>query len=150
MSRRRRVITAITISLLLLAVPVLGCGTKKQSDSGAGSISRNDVEKVELIDFHPRIRCVSCMNVEENARELVKQEFADKVKEGKLRFESLRSDDPANKAILEELDTGGSSLFLVITADGKRTHKAIPEAWLYWNKKEQCKEVIRNELSRYL
>ena len=73
MSRRRRVITAITISLLLLAVPVLGCGTKKQSDSGAGSISRNDVEKVELIDFHPRIRCVSCMNVEENARELVKQ-----------------------------------------------------------------------------
>ena len=144
----RRVLLIIC-AILIASVFAVGCGTAKKSDSGQ-AISKSEVEKVKLVYFHPRIRCLSCNDIEKYAKEVAENDFSNDTKDGKLKFESLQIEDPANKSLVDELDVGGSSLYLVVTGNQKRNHEAIKDVWLYWDKEVQCKEIIRNELSKYL
>jgi len=149
MSMSKRIMV-VAVSLLLLAVLVAGCRAKQKSDSSNGNISKSEVEKVELLYFHPRIRCLSCNNIEKYAQEVAVKDFSSKMKDGKLKFESLRIEDPANKALVDEFDVGGSSLYIVASGNGKKVHHPIKDVWLYWDKEGKCKEIVRNELSEYL
>jgi hypothetical protein len=72
------------------------------------------------------------------------------VESGKLKFESLDAQDATNAKLVSELNVPGTSLYLVVTGDGRKFYKQINDVWLYWDKPEQAKEIIRNELSKYL
>jgi cytochrome c-type biogenesis protein len=140
-------------ALVVVMVPVCGCGEKHDADEatdGSITITHEDVEKVELLYFHPRFRCLSCNNVEEFAKEVAQDEFSEEMKDGKLEFKSLDIDDPENKNLAEELGVTGSSLYVVVEGDGKREHRAVTDVWLHWNNPEKSKEIITAEINRYL
>lgn len=145
-SKLASVFIVLTIGLSVLS----GCGSVKKNDSPEGAISKGDVEKVELLYFHPRIRCLSCNDIEKYAKEVAEKDFEKQMTDGKLEFESLQIEDRANEKLVSELDVGGSSLYMVVTGNGKRIHQPIKDVWLYWDKEGECKEIIKKELSKYL
>jgi len=143
---------AAVIVVLLVATLLPGCGTSdvgKDGDSGS-EILRSKVEKVELVYFHPGFRCVSCNNIEKYAREVAENDFKEQMEEGKLEYKFLEIEDEKNRSIVDELDVGGSSLYLVVSGGGERTHREIKDVWLYWDKSDDAKQIIKDDLSRYL
>jgi len=149
----RYVLLSICIILLALFLPGSARAVEKQEKSTGKSdisIPHEDVEKVEVLYFHPRFRCVSCNDIEKYAREVTKDEFAKEMKDGKLVFKSLEIDDPKNKKLVDELGVTGSSLYVVASGDGKREHVEIKNVWLHWNNPEKCKDIISSELKSVL
>ncbi len=145
----------LIICVLLIAISITGTARaadnqQKSNKTGDISIPPGDVEKVELLYFHPRIRCVSCNDIEKYAREVTKDEFAKEIKDGKLVFKSLEIDDPKNKKLVDELGVTGSSLYVVASGDGKREHSEIKSVWLHWNNPKRCKDIIASELNSVL
>lgn len=135
---------------LALMVPVCGCGQKHDTDGGKNTeitIPPREVEKVELLYFHPRFRCVSCNNVEKYAKEVATGEYKKEIKDGKLEFKSLEIDDPKNKELVRELGVTGSSLYIVVNGGGKREHREIKSVWLHWNNPGRSKKIISTELN---
>ena len=149
----RYILLAVCILLLMLILPGSTPAVEKQEKSTGKSdisIPHQDVEKVEVLYFHPRIRCVSCNDVEKYAREVTKDEFAKEMKDGKLVFKSLEIDDPKNKKLVDELGVTGSSLYVVASGGGKMEHGEIKSVWLHWNDPEKCKDIITSELNSVL
>jgi len=145
----------LSICIILLALVLAGsAGASEKELKSTGkrdiSIPPKDVEKVEVLYFHPRIRCVSCNDVEKYARQVTKDEFAKEMKDGKLVFKSLEIDDPKNKELVRELGVSGSSLYIVATAKGKSEHTEIKSVWLHWNDPRKCKDIIATELKSVL
>jgi len=149
----RYILLAVCILLLMLILPGSTPAVEKQEKSTGKSdisIPHQDVEKVEVLYFHPRIRCVSCNDVEKYAREVTKDEFAKEIKDGKLVFKSLEIDDPKNKKLVDELGVTGSSLYVVASGGGKMEHGEIKSVWLHWNDPKKCKDIIASELNSVL
>jgi cytochrome c-type biogenesis protein len=151
MSKTTRYVLLITC-ILLIAISITGTARavdyqQKSSKKSDISIPPEDVEKVEVLYFHPRIRCVSCNDIEKYAREVTRDEFAKEMRDGKLVFKSLEIDDPKNKKLVDELGVTGSSLYVVASGDGKREHGEIKSVWLHWNNPKKCKDIIASELN---
>lgn len=149
-----RVVLLLTcMALLLLCLagsPLAAGGTGKRDGKSGISIPPEDIEKVEVLYFHPRIRCVSCNDVEKHAGEVAGVEFAKEMKDGKLVFKSLEMDDPKDQKLVGELGVTGSSLYVVASGDGKREHVEIKDVWLHWNDPGKCKDIIGSELKSVL
>ncbi len=139
----------VALSSLAGAAPAAENGHPSSKSSGI-AIRPEDVDRVDVIYFHPRFRCVSCSDVEKYAREVIRDDFAKEVKDGKLVFRSLGIDDPKNGKLVGELGVTGSSLFLVASGAGRREHSEIKSVWLHWNDPARCKDIIHSEINRIL
>lgn len=143
----------ICMLVLVLCLTVASRAVDDQQNDGKKSnisIPPQDIEKVEVLYFHPRFRCVSCNEVEKFAKEVTGDEFAEERKEGKLVFKSLEIDDPKNKQLVGELGVTGSSLYVIASGDGKKEHVELKSVWLHWNNPEKCKDIISSELKSVL
>ncbi|HEY5527383.1 MAG TPA: aromatic aminobenezylarsenical efflux permease ArsG family transporter [Candidatus Anoxymicrobiaceae bacterium] len=141
------------ILLLALSFPGLARAVDDQQKTQRTSdisIPPKDIEKVEVLYFHPRFRCVSCNEVEIFAKEVTSDEFAKEMRDGKVVFKSLEIDDPKNKKLVDELGVTGSSLYIVASGDGKREHAEIKSVWLNWTNPKKCKNSIESELNSVL
>lgn len=149
MKRFKNILPAFTAIIIIMTFAA-GCNSSGKEPVST-TIPKSKVQKVELISFHPENGCASCQSIQKNSRDVAEQDFKDEMASGKLEYKSLLLDDPANRPLIDSLGVTGSSLYLVVEGDdGKTTGKQIKDAWLYWDKPEQCKEIIADELSRYL
>lgn len=73
---------------LILAL-IISCGLTACSNNGTKKSASIDVEqtqpqeqkdRVEVLYFHSKQRCATCMAIEKNAKEAVEAEFADELK----------------------------------------------------------------------
>lgn len=83
---------------------------------------------VEVMYFHGKQRCVTCMAIEKYAREVVETDFAEQVKKGEVRF------------VVVDISTD----------EGEKSARAYKVSWssLYVNGWKNGKED-RNDLTRF-
>ncbi len=83
---------------LILAL-IISCGLTACSNNGTKKSASIDVEqtqpqeqkdRVEVLYFHSKQRCATCMAIEKNAKEAVEAEFADELKKRNTRFQNYR------------------------------------------------------------
>ncbi len=147
--------TFITICMLLIGLVLTDTAlTAKdgRNERKAENIPtpREGVEKVEILYFHPRFRCLSCNNVEKYARQVVENEFYKEVKKGKIVFKSLNISDPENKTLVDELGVTGSSLYILVDGHRSKKHREIKSVWFQWNDSKKCKDIIASEINSAL
>lgn len=149
---KRYLLLVVCAILLVSALTSIAAAAAGQNSEKTGDISiqPEDVEKVELLYFHPRFRCVSCNDVEKYARDVSKTSFKEELDNGKLEFQSLAIYDKSNSRLVKELGVTGSSLFIVVTGGGKREYEEIKSVWLHTDNRDKCEEEIKKELNRYL
>lgn len=76
-------------------------------------------QKVEVIYFHGKQRCPTCLAIEKNTREVVEKQFADEVKAGKVCFVIVDISTPEGAATAKKYRVTWSSLFVNRWKDGK-------------------------------
>ena len=60
-------------------------------------------DHVEVLYFHGKQRCATCMAIEKNAKEVVEVQFANELKNGTLVFRTIDISDPKNDTRLHGL-----------------------------------------------
>lgn len=96
--------------IITLCMGMIACkNSNAKSESKAERQVKSDV--VEVLYFHGKQRCATCMAIEKNTKELVESAFADKLKSGKLVFKSL--DIAEHEELADKYEVSWSSLIIV-------------------------------------
>ena len=93
---------------LCFGIVACGNGNVKNESEEAQKVKRN---VVEVLYFHGKQRCATCVAIEKNAKELLESTFADKLKSGKLVFKSV--DIIENEELADKYEVSWSSLIIV-------------------------------------
>lgn len=101
------------LSILLFVSALLGINAKTTAQS------INVKPTLEVFYFHVTNRCPTCLSIEANTRKVLETNFAKELKEGKIKFSVLNSDEAKNKTICEKYEAFGATLILVKYANGK-------------------------------
>ncbi len=90
--------------IFLLAILCLGlasCGAKEEKKEEKPQ-SDTQKEVVEVLYFHGKQRCPTCIAIEERTKEVVEGEFAANLKDGSLVFKSI--DIEENEALADKYE----------------------------------------------
>ena len=117
----RRMMLMMAVCLGMLAC---GSGGGKGNET-AEEQSRKD--RVEVLYFHGKRRCATCMAIEKNAREAVEARFADELKNGTVVVKSIDISEPENEAVAGKYEVAWSSLFISRWKDGRETYENLTE-----------------------
>lgn len=77
--------------------------------------------RVEVLYFHGKQRCATCMAIEKNTRELVNTTFAKELKNGTVVFKIVDISTPEGEKIADNYKVTWSSLYVNKWKDGKET-----------------------------
>lgn len=84
-------------------------------------------DRVEVIYFHGKQRCATCMAIEKNTREVINYLFADELKNGKIVFKIVDISTPEGEKIADKYEVTWSSLFVNKWKNGKETRNNMTE-----------------------
>ena len=84
-------------------------------------------DRVEVIYFHGKQRCATCMAIEKNTREVINSLFADELKNGKIVFKIVDISTPEGEKIADKYEVTWSSHFVNKWKNGKETSNNLTE-----------------------
>lgn len=111
----------VLMAVACLALASCGMGTKNESSAQATEVGVPSCDCVEVLYFHGKQRCATCIAIEKNASEAVSKEFAEEIKKGDVVFRVIDVTKEENEAIAEKYEVTWSSLFVVGHKDGKES-----------------------------
>ena len=115
--------------LFVLGFALLSCGGNAKQETAAQTTQEAvaATDGVEVLYFHGKQRCATCIAIEKHAREAVEAAFADAVKRGEVTFRIVDISQPENQALAEKYEVTWSSLFVVKHQGGKETAENLTE-----------------------
>lgn len=109
-------------------------------------------ERVEVLYFHGKQRCATCMAIEKYAREVVSQDFADEQKSGRVVFKVVDISTTEGMKLAKSYRVTWSSLFINSWKDGKEQRGNITE-FSFKNARshtEEFKKGVRDKIKEGL
>ncbi|MCQ2958773.1 MAG: nitrophenyl compound nitroreductase subunit ArsF family protein [Bacteroidales bacterium] len=70
-------------------------------------------QNVDVVYFHGKQRCVTCLSIEKYAKEAVQEIGADKQTKGHVRFEAIDFSTEEGNSIAQEYKVAWSTLFII-------------------------------------
>lgn len=110
--------------LLTLMSGLMSCVNNSESAAQAKNSVKNHVE---VIYFHGKQRCATCVAIERHAKEVVDAMFANEVKDGKVFFKIVDISTPEGEALADKYEVTWSSLFVNTWKEGKETRNNMTE-----------------------
>lgn len=110
--------------ILALCVGMVSCGNST-SEKAENQAEASMKDGVEVLYFHGKQRCATCMAIESNTSEVVKTEFADKVENGDVVFKIVNIEE--DEALADKYQITWSSLVLVDYDSGVERAENITE-----------------------
>jgi hypothetical protein len=86
--------------------------------------------RVDVVYFHPKRRCGTCVSIEIRTKEILEKNFKDAMDSGKITFRSYELDDPQNTDIVNKYGAVSSQLFINIVKNGSENIKHIEDVWM--------------------
>lgn len=106
-----------------LMIGLTSCGSdKKDADA-----QNNDNDRVEVIYFHGKQRCATCMAIEKSIGEVINSRFAKELKNGTLVFRTVDISTPEGEKIADRYEVTWSSLFVNKWKNGKEIRNNMTE-----------------------
>lgn len=82
---------------------------------------------VEVLYFHGKQRCATCMAIESHTKAVLEEHFAEQMKKGDVVFKVIDISKPENEKLAEQYEVSWSSLFVVKHQNGKETRENMTE-----------------------
>ena len=101
------------MAALCIGLAACGGGNTKQSAAPARE------NGVEVLCFHGKQRCATCVAIERETKAVIDGQFADAVADGALEMRIIDITQPENEAIAEKYEITWSSLVVVKYTDGE-------------------------------
>ena len=96
--------------MIALCVGMVACGNDNaKNESKAEKQMKKDV--VEVLYFHGKQRCATCIAIEKNTKDLIDSTFAERLNNGELVFKSV--DITKEEALADKYEVSWSSLIIV-------------------------------------
>ncbi len=93
---------------LCMGMVACGNGHAKNESKAEGQV-KNDV--VEVLYFHGKQRCATCMAIEKNTKDLLETTFSNQLKTGEVVFKSV--DITEEETLADKYEVSWSSLIIV-------------------------------------
>ena len=106
-----------------LMIGLVSCG----SGDNTANAKSPEKDRVEVMYFHGKQRCATCMAIEKNAKEVVNTLFADELKNGTVVFKTVDISTPEGEEIADKYEVTWSSLFVNKWKDGKESRNNLTE-----------------------
>lgn len=106
-----------------LMIGLMSCG----SGGNAATAKSPEKDRVEVIYFHGKQRCATCMAIEQNSKEVVNTLFANELKNGTVVFKTVDISTPDGEKIADKYEVTWSSLFVNKWKDGKESRNNLTE-----------------------
>ena len=135
----------IAISLLLFS-----CSGKPKTENKQEVSAQGD--RVEVIYFHGKQRCVTCRAIEQLTNEVLAATFKNQIDKGAVVYKVIDISDPQNEAIADKYEVTWSSLYINGWKGGKETVNNMTE-FSFANAKgspDIFKEGIKNKINELL
>ncbi len=102
-------------------------------------------DKVIVYYMHATLRCVTCNAIEKSAHETVKQDFAERVKAGRVEWHVVNIDE--NEALAKRYNVASSSVVVVHLRDGKEVgHEPLEKVWELSDKPEELRSYVAGKI----
>ncbi len=110
--------------MLSLGLSACGGGNSKTQKSNDAD---NTKDRIEVLYFHGKQRCATCMAIEQRTRETLEEQFADELKNGSIVFRIIDISHPENEAQADKYEVTWSSLFVCRWKAGRETPENLTE-----------------------
>lgn len=107
-----------------------GSATVSTVKPGASNTALSN--RVDVIYFHTKLRCVTCLCFEEHISKVINKYFQDEINSGKLTFRVLNVQDPKNAVVAKKYRALGSQLFINNVTNDFDNIEDIQDIW-YWD-----------------
>lgn len=131
-----------------LIIGLMSCGNSENT----AHAKTPEKDRVEVIYFHGKQRCATCMAIEKNTQELVNSMFADELKKGTVVFKAVNISTLEGEAFADKYEVTWSSLFVNKWKDGKEIRNNMTE-FGFGNARrnpEGFKKVLAEEIRKSL
>lgn len=109
--------------ILVLMTWLMSCGW----DVVTVSAQAAGKDRVEVVYFHGKQRCATCVAIEKNARKVVNSKFSSELKNGTVVFKLVDISTPEGENIADRYEVTWSSLFVNKWKGGKEVRNNITE-----------------------
>lgn len=109
---------------LALLIGLVSCGN---GGGGASETNAPASDRVEVIYFHGKQRCATCMAIEKNTKTVIDSLFPDELKDGTLIFKTVDISTPEGEWLADKYEVTWSSLFVNKWENGKETRNNLTE-----------------------
>ena len=99
-----------------IALSIIACGESKTKQESVVSEKKNE-NYVEILYFHGKQRCATCVAIEENTKQLIEERFSEQIATGELVFKTI--DINENETLADKYEITWSSLLVVDNENGK-------------------------------
>lgn len=114
------------ILLLTLCLGLFACGNGN-SNNKKTAIPTNEKDRIEVLYFHGKQRCATCIAIEKNTKEAIETQFADEIKKGTLVLRTIDISESKNETIADKYEVTWSSLFVTKWKGGKEYSENLTE-----------------------
>ena len=130
----------ILMAAILSTATISACSGNTTAETSTETINTKDATHVEIIYFHGKQRCKTCIAIEQETKALVEGELAQQVKDGKVKFRIVDISTEEGKKLAAKYKVTFSSLF-VVTKGGAEDLTRFAFANARSNPKEFRKEL---------
>ena len=103
--------------IFALITGLMSCG----GGDNTATAKSPEKDRVEVIYFHGKQRCATCMAIEKNAKEVVNTLFTNELENGTVVFKTVDISTPEGEKIADRYEVTWSSLFVNKWKGGKET-----------------------------
>lgn len=96
-------------------------------DKNTANAKSKQSDRVEVIYFHGKQRCATCMAIEKNTKEIINSLFANQLKKGTVVFKIVDISTSEGEKIADRYKVTWSSLFVNKWKGGKETSNNLTE-----------------------
>lgn len=133
---------------------VVEAEAENESDSASlpgGESTTGADHTVKVYYFYTTTRCPTCRKFEQYTTELVKSDFADKIKSGVLEFRLVNVDETPNGHFIDDYRLTTKSIVIADHRDGEEVRwKNLARIWSLVGEKQAFMSYVRDEINEYL
>jgi len=119
------------------------------SHTDTAPITAGGRDKVVVYYMHATFRCVTCNLVESMGAELIRTEFAEAVKSGKLEWREVNFQQ--NEQLAARYKVGGNTIVVARFKDGKEVaHRRLDRVMELANRRDEYMSYVRGGVSEML
>ncbi len=155
--KRRSAVADISLGILiLLAIFITSCQrshteNKSHETPGRQEISDHD-SIIHIYSFHFTRRCITCLQLEDTVRSILKTCYNGQVQKGLITFQDINLDKKEGKQLAEKLRVSGQALLI---QQGRKITDLTTKGFLYIDTQPQkvhdlVKEAIDHHLEQSL
>ena len=113
--------------------PSIPANTNEPASDEPQDPSANSTEpasRVNVVYFHPKRRCGTCISVETRTKNILENDFKDALDSDLISFQTYELDEVQNASIVKKYGAVSSQLFITTIKNGTENIKHIEEVWM--------------------